>query len=209
MENSTFVTDPEITNYINASIGELYDVIIQHYGEDYYVSTDTINVTANTSSYALPSDFYKLLGADLVLDSNRSVTLKRFNFNERNKSTVLQDRTPYRYRYHLVGDNIEFRPTPNSGDTVKLWYIPLPVELSDDADEVKGFSGWEEYIIIDAAIKCLQKEESDVGVLFGQKQAMLQRIETAAENRTVAEPSRISDTQNDMYDLEESYTWRY
>jgi hypothetical protein len=48
-------------------------------------------------------------------------------------------------------------------------------------------------VIIDAAIKCLQKEESDVQVLMAQKAAMKRRIEVAASNRDAGSPLSVSD----------------
>lgn len=60
-----------------------------------------------------------------------------------------------------------------------------------DADD---YNGWIEYVIVDAAIKCLQKEESDTTALERAKSFQLQRIENAAQNRDVGEPERISDT---------------
>ncbi len=60
--------------------------------------------------------------------------------------------------------------------------------------DLKGVNGWDEYVIIDAAIKCLIKEESDVQVLLLQKQQMLKRIEDMAANRDAGDPERVSDT---------------
>jgi len=37
MENSTFISDTELNNYINESIEELRDILIKNFGEDYYV----------------------------------------------------------------------------------------------------------------------------------------------------------------------------
>jgi hypothetical protein len=74
-------------------------------------------------------------------------------------------------------------------------------ELLKDTDFCDGVSGWTEYIIIDAAIKALQKEESDVTILAAQKMSMLDRIEAAAENRDAGEPDTLSDTRRytDLY----------
>ena len=48
-------------------------------------------------------------------------------------------------------------------------------------------------MIIDAAIKCLIKEESDVQVLLMQKKQVLDRIEAMAANRDAGEPERVTD----------------
>jgi hypothetical protein len=68
--------------------------------------------------------------------------------------------------------------------------------LVSDTDTVQGVSGWTEYIIVDAAIKMMQKEESDVSVLMAQKQALLQRIEAMSQNRDAGMPSTVADAQS-------------
>lgn len=60
-------------------------------------------------------------------------------------------------------------------------------------------NGWDEYIVIDSAIKCLQKEESDVSVLLSQKNAIIQRIEALANNRDAGEPERTTDITQAYY----------
>jgi hypothetical protein len=71
-----------------------------------------------------------------------------------------------------------------------------------DADTFDGISGWEEYIVVDAAIKMLNKEESDVGVLSKEKDRLVLRITAASANRDIAEPEPIADVyaEDDDYD---------
>lgn len=66
--------------------------------------------------------------------------------------------------------------------------------LTGSVVQVDGddFNGWSEYVIIDAAIKCLIKEESDVQVLLLEKQQVLARIEAMASNRD-GQPERVTD----------------
>lgn len=54
-------------------------------------------------------------------------------------------------------------------------------------------SGWDELLIVDGAIKCLQKEESDVSVLFARKQEILNRISEMAEGRDSGEALTVKD----------------
>ena len=71
--NSTqFYTDEELNSYINQSAFELYDLLIQKYGDNYYVKTPAYDFFTDGTSefYPLPSDFYKLLGVDLFLSNS-------------------------------------------------------------------------------------------------------------------------------------------
>jgi hypothetical protein len=71
----------------------------------------------------------------------------------------------------------------------------LPTYLTSDSDLFDGYSGWEEYVIVDAAIKCLEKEESNTAALMNRKAYLIKRIEEAAGNRDAAFSPRIADTR--------------
>lgn len=206
MVNNGFVTNQEWNDYINHSYTELYDILIQTYGDEYYVANPFSFQTDGRSPglYALPNDHYKLLGVDLGLGTtaaasnpNGWLTLKKFSFISRNR--YIFGNVPISFlgllglRYRLVGNQIEFIPQPASNQTIRLWYIPRPTTLLADSDVLDGISGWDEYVIVDAAIKAMQKEESDVSVLMAQKQALMTRITAAANNRDAGEPEVASD----------------
>lgn len=203
-ENSDFVTDAEWNTYINQSYFELYDLLVQKFGNDYFVSELELT-TDGTASLTLPNGvnhsgarpIYKLLGVDVnVGGSDGWVALRKFEFIRRNQYTYPNLPTNVLgaggLRYRLVGNTIRFSPTPAAGQTIKLWYVPRMATLLQDNDIADGVSGWTEYIAIDAAIKALNKEESDVQALLLAKQAMIDRIEAAAENRDAGEPEVIS-----------------
>ena len=201
MENSNFIKDTELTAYVNLSYLELYDLLVTKYGNEYFVQLPfQIHTDGITESYALPDDFYKLLGVDLWLSNSKDsrITISPFMFRERNKFAVPNFQSFYgitNMRYRLMGNNIKFAPIPSANQTIELWYVPRATSLTSDADIVDGVNGWEEYIIIDTAIKMMQKEESDVTVLVMQKDAMLKRIEAAAEARDQGAAQTVSDVQ--------------
>ena len=201
MVNSQFISDSELNSYINQSYFELYDLLCQKYGNDYYVGSPYSFVTDGASQFfSLPGDFYKLLGVDLALSNTLDsfVTIRPFNFGDRNRYAIPNFQSFYgvtNLRYRLKGNQLWLTPIPAANQTIRLWYVPRLTTLATDTDAADGISGWTEYIIIDAAIKCMQKEESDVTVLLAQKAAMIQRIQNAAENRDAAAPATVLDSQ--------------
>ena len=62
-QNSQFIQDAELTDFINGSASSLYDQLVQA-AEDYFVKSATITIIAGQNEYALPSDWYKTLGVD-------------------------------------------------------------------------------------------------------------------------------------------------
>jgi len=207
-ENSNFVTVPEWNSYINQSAYELYDLLTTVY-EDYNMAPVVQFTTDGSQFFDLPNGtnyssapaFYKLLGVDIGVagGTNGWVTLKRFDYIARNRYVFPQITSTamgiFNMQYRLMGSRIMFIPTPSAAQTVRLWYIPRMASMLADTDILDGVSGWTEYVIVDAAIKALQKEESDVTALMAQKQALIDRINASAMNRDAGAPDTISNTR--------------
>lgn len=207
MENSTFISEPEIRSYINNSIAELYDLMCEAYGAEYYIAEPVeISVTSGTAAYDLPDGtlyssapaFYELKGVDIKLDNQDYVNVPRFNWNDRNRDasfTVFDLLGTTNIRYRIMGDKIRLSPVPDVNATLRVWYVPLPTQLVDEDDELQDFNAYSEYVIVDTAIKMLQKEESDeaVATLMAQKVALAQRIRDKAAQRDASEADTITD----------------
>lgn len=194
-ENSNFVEDEELDFMINSSIAELHDLLVMANASDYAVSEYDFTTTPNTASYALPADFYKLKGVDAQLTGDDYLTLRPFNFNERNRNnnTTWGRLTAPNIRYRILGDNLVFSPIPDAPTPIKIWYTPLATKLVAPTDALKDLNSFSEYVIVDVAIKYLLKEESDVSVLAQQKSELKRRIEIMANNRDEGHGDTISD----------------
>jgi len=207
MVNSTFISEPELTGFVQQSQLELYDLLLTKYSTDYFVDSPFLITTDGVNdTFALPPNFYKLLGLDLQLSGTPGdprgfyIPLRPFNWSER-----IRYSTPYVQavypgvaypRYRIRGNLLWLAPVPNAALTLRLWHAPRLVLPQADTDIIDGVSGWEDMIALDAAIKMRQKEESDVSVLAAQKSAMMSRIESAAENRDENGPYVVADTRN-------------
>lgn len=199
--NSPFVSTAEWNGYINQSAYELYDLLTTVY-EDYNIEDTTFITDGSTNRYDLPNDFYKLMGVDCGLSgsNNARVTINKFDFIQRNQYVYPNVTSTYfgvfNLRYRIVGNSIMFIPTPSAGQYITVWYVPRFQTMLKETDMLEGVSGWVEYVICDAAIKALQKEESDVTVLMLEKQMLKQRIEESAMNRDAGQPDTISPTRD-------------
>jgi len=202
MVGSEFVSTSEWNLYINQAAFELYDLLVTEY-EDYFMKAPLQITTDGSEQYTLPSDFYKLLGVDLGLANNTTawITLKKFQFIERNRYVYPQINSTFfgcfNLQYRLMGNTLFFIPTPSAGQFLRIWYIPKLTQLLQDTDILTGISGWGEYVIIDAAIRAMQKQENDVSVLGAQKMMLIKRIEESAMNRDAGQPDCISATRFD------------
>jgi hypothetical protein len=217
---STFVTTAEWNRYITESRKWLYDILIQKFGNDYYMATPYCFLTTGSDQlYALPNGkdqisvlnavndttpakaFYKLMLVEVALnpgDPNSWVTLRKYmrvQQNLWNFPNVYTSRGITNLRYRLTDNYLQLVPQTQAGQYVRIWYSPRPTALLLDTDIVDGISGWEQIVVVDAARKALVKEESPVQELVAELSAMLLRIEEAAENRDVGEPETVSDAK--------------
>tara|TARA_R110000744_G_scaffold99397_3_gene191893 strand:+ start:344 stop:1060 length:717 start_codon:yes stop_codon:yes gene_type:complete len=202
MTGSAFVSDAEVISYINVAMSEIHDVLVTKF-EDYYVSSTTYTLPAANPGN-LPDSFYKALGVDLDV-GGITYRLKPYSFQERAmyNSPGMVASMITNTLYNIQGSLIKFIPSPTVSGSATLYYVPEAQQFSTSESEYMAKTvfdkapavayGYEEYVVIDAAIKCLQKEESDVQVLLVQKQQQLERIEQAAGKRDAGESYAIGD----------------
>jgi hypothetical protein len=243
LENNPSISIPEWNSYITNSYKELYDILVSAYGNDYFVATPYQFQITGLNLYALPTNFYKLLGVDLQYSASPTgwITLKRFEFIDRNKGaylnsavtisslaqlwyvpepTTLQympfcsttinsstigvsDSTDLIVGMSVYGNGIQPNAYILSIDTTlnqivisSTATVTQPVVILQmwiDSATIDGISGWEEYIVIDAAIKAGIKQENDITGLEAQKLAMTKRIESMAEGRDLGQAHHVSD----------------
>lgn len=201
MQFSNFIADDELTLYINQSYEELYDFLILAW-EDYVLSSFEFTLSGTTDGYAVPDNVYKLRGIDRQISgANSWATVSRYNFNERNQFLSpwgLISRAIYpSVMYSWSGANIQFIPQTQAAGVYQLWYIPVLDWLVNGSDFIlPSLSKFSEYIIVDAAIKCLNKEESDVSVLIMMLEGIKNRIQGMVPNKDDAQPSQMKSWQN-------------
>lgn len=228
--NSQFVTTTEWNYFINNAMLELYDILIDAY-EDYFKAPDAcFQVNGTDMNYPLPNGvlsfddnngtpfvakpFYKMLGVDLALNTanNAYVTVYRYNFIDRNRYVYPNSNGTiygvFNLQYRIIGDSINFIPTPSAGQTIRLQYAPrLKALLADNDLTTIGFSGWLEYVIARAAKYALDKEESDTSKLDAEILYLKQRIESASQGRDIGQPDTISDVQTPWGDRSPYSGW--
>jgi hypothetical protein len=213
-ENDPHITDAELTMYLNQSRMELYDILVTRFGEDYYSAQAQIPLVAGTALYPLPNGIlyggvaagalchYKGLLVEAIsgptVIAGQPVTLTPFNLREKNRYNLPQTLANFPFmlpRYRLNGSNILFAPTPvAAGITVNLWYAPKLMPLFQTTDMAEDWGGWLEYVVVDAAIKCLNKQERDPQAMMLRKAGLKTRIEATAPNRNLGDPNTVVET---------------
>ena len=200
MENSSFVSDAEIQDYLNSSISELHDFMVKSY-EDYFVSEQTYNAPIATGGANLPDDFYKALGVDYTSGGTTS-SLRAYSFTERNLYN-----SPYANinelsfpMYRIEGNKIKFIPENSQSGTITLYYVPQATQFSSTVTEVENvIPGFEEYVVVATAIRMLMKEESDFRALENERQQLSSRIIRAITPRDTSGSFSIRDVRKGRF----------
>lgn len=208
LENATdFLPSTEVDRYINQSIADLYDLLRDHAAEDYYSETAQPVTTANQVTVSPPTRFFQLLSLERV-DGTRVIRMRKLDTRDRDKFSA----TGPPLFYRLVGGAadttgeysalVELFPTPDSAYTLLLRYIPHAPVLNADTDVWDGFNGWEEYVVVDAALKCMEKEQNpDIAPLLARLDRLKERIISLSASWDEQEGRKIhvTDTFDDWY----------
>ena len=214
MEFDNFISEAEMYRFIDASYTELYDHLLKA-DPTRYQQEVTFTVGPNSPTYSLPTNYYGTLNV-LIEGLNGSTEyytpVERIQPGELHKWPRTETGSSLYYSYTrrpafgfrfrtiidvgsgLYTEVMEILPLPSTTRTFLHVYAHAPRELTLGTDIVDGVSGWEEYIVLDAAIKCLAKEESSTTSLENQLAKMRARIDEMAENRTLDEAGRIADS---------------
>lgn len=184
MTDSNFITNTQIIGFINKAYAEVYNLIVNH-SDNYFISSSTITYLSTTDTYSLPTDFYKLIGIDII---DSKISVKPFNFNERNKE-------PYSLKYILLQSTIKF--IGNSYGNLTLWYIPHPTLFTLTTDSLSvTIPNLDQCIIYSSAIDCLLKEESDVKQLKDIYEGLKKQVINGVSPRDAGLPQHITDVED-------------
>ena len=223
--NSEYLTTDEWNWNINQSIGDLGDQLTAAYGEDYFLAPPLLIPLTGLNFYPLPDGsnypingvnspaILKLTGIDANVGGASQgpnagwIPLSRSNWSDRDKYTTFPGQAGalnniYQMSYREMGQNLWIFPS-NMNMTIRLLYIPIFAQLLQDTDMLPfSFSGWSEFVVIDAAMKAMVKEESleKWNALAADKTAIVQRIMVAASNRDVGQPNAVSNVRSTMGD---------
>lgn len=194
LENSEFVTDDEITEYINEEYAELVSRLASAEGQPHFVASTPYNVTVGTTVYALPSDFWRILRVTATSDGIER-DMEPFMEGER----AALSNTQYFAatflggpKYRLKADNIEVLPVTKPF-TMNLRYIHTCPVLDDAADTVDGYNGYEQAILAGVCAIVREKEETDPSFFERRKARIYASLDAWAAHRDASHPERVTD----------------
>jgi hypothetical protein len=185
-----------VLRYVNQGCTELYDLLVEARGRAYYRATpSTITTTANTTRYALPAAFYRLIS--IRVSGRGGYCLDTFDPQDepmlRDPSVTAEKPT----RYELQPGYVELLPLHRGSLSIIVDYVPVFTDLADSSGTFDGINGWEQYVVEFAAREMLLKdgEKSDASDCTQKMAALAMRIGKLAPKRDAFRAERVKNVR--------------
>ncbi len=192
MENSDFIGSAELTQYAEKAFQEFFGIVTTA-DPDLVVKTQSVTLTTGSSAaVSLASDFKALRR----IRHNAGYSLRRAELLEREQLDIngrLGKPTHY-WLSGLYAAAFTFTPLPipDAAYALTVYYTPS-ISLADVLTGGLNFlAGWDEYVVLTGAIKCKDKEESDVSILLTERKMLLEHIIASITVPDTGEPPRVA-----------------
>ncbi len=194
---TSFITESELTRLVNMKARELYDMLVEAHGSDYYATEATVAIVSGTTRYSLPADFYALSSVTLEwTDLDHELLFEIGTHRQRTPLEASRQWSRYEPKaYKLRASQIEFLPEPRSDVTCRLQYVPVFVSLVADGDTFDGINGWEKMLTLGVAMEMREIEKRPSASLASMYAEQIARIETLKAERDAESPREIVDVQ--------------
>lgn len=193
MVSNNIVTDDELAGYINASLAELHQELVD-VDSEHVIKTTTWTLNGS-ERYALPSDFYK----DKLTEFDNGTwkaNLRRVSLAQKNSvqgflysgavGGLFGNVTP-NLAYFVADGYVYVLPKGYTGGTLGMWYYPTATVLSGGSDSVDVLNRFDEFIISDVCAKVCDKLDLPVAAWERRREAARLRVQTSGQDRDMGD----------------------
>ena len=203
LENHPVIASTEWRSLISRAYGELFTIVansgLRYFETSANVVSDGTNVLAEMSNHFETVTLAYLAQASPA----RYIDLREAMAQE---EAMLSGQTGSYARYFsIVDDEILLFPTPPTGQTYRMRYVPQPPDLSGYADDacvdVVTPDG-HEFLIWNVAVKAMAKTEADARLAQSEREQARARFTEAIQLRALNAPRRriVVDDDPDNWD---------
>jgi hypothetical protein len=196
-ENSGFCSDSEITHYINDAIFDLYAKMVNVDDGKLFATVSPTLTKIGNNAYQLPSNFMRLVDVNIYTGS-RWVPAYEADSQDYLNLLSRQYAGDYDVRYFLQLNQEQgryelFLFPAKAVANVGVRYIKEAPRLTLGTDTLKWPSNWHEAVVVSAAIKCLEKEESETEHLHFHRDKAEDRVLKDIRSQAVAQIETLRD----------------
>lgn len=209
--NAVLYTTAELTDMLNEGIADYWTILDSIQNQDYYRESVTFSTAGNVALYAIGlgkaipvADFMKVISIDVAYGQNIILSARPYMESERNRYKWFPGwvyNQPIFYRrtgkssVSGSSDSISFIPTPSGAYQVTLNYVPTPTYLVNAGDTFDGVCGFEEIVVLSAAIKLLHKQGkfTDAAALQSERERLRDDARSFLGAGDQGAPERVQD----------------
>lgn len=157
--NQGYFTPTQVNLWINLAQRQVQMRLLQA-GQNWYMKPVTTQTVAGQSDYVLPSDFIMEHRLEFVLSGtgtseNRQPLLK-ITTNQQDLTSITQGNPS---SYSIKKDRVTLYPTPQTANTLRLYYSPRVADLVNDSDTPDVPEQFMEYLALLAAFDGYIKDD--------------------------------------------------
>lgn len=200
--------DSEVIDAINVALYAWWDLVrLTTFAGQYDRAPWPFTTALSQSLYPMPPNCASIISVDAqIAGANYTINAMGFQEEQRNMFTGTFGWAPgfWNVWYQIQGSNIKLIPPPPSGYSIQINYVPTAPQLSAPDDYFNSQNGWEEWVVLKAAIKLLLKDgQTDmIAALRVELADETTRIEAAAAMADMNSTEGVhegQDTSNNGY----------
>lgn len=202
-DSAQYWSDAQLNTFINRSFLTVYTQIAQT-GRGFFETTAFLNYSPGAELYPLvsiaPLGFMRLSLVERV-DNPPNINLLPIDISEKNDyaetASGTGDTMGYE-KYFLSGNSIGIAPVPqvSIANVIKLWFVPVPLQLVIDADTFPEdlTEVHQELIAQGAYMRACMRDKQLFALVQPMYQLLLEACKADTQIRIGQEPRRIIDT---------------
>lgn len=203
LENHSVISRAEWQMYISRAYGELWTIVFES-GLQYFEYEEEFT-TNGTNELEEPDDHLSTISFSYVENGTQYYDLRELAPQERARASRLFANSYARSRFYaLVDDKIYLYPTPPTGQTYAMRYVPQSPDLTtfdgDDCADVVTPDG-HDFLIWGVAVRTCGKTEADPVLAKREYEDARTRFTESVRLRALTAPRRMQVQTDD--DLEE------
>lgn len=207
-ENDDHITDAFLQAQLSTIYGALWGTVVET-GYRYFETRETL-VTDGSNILDEPAGIFATVSLDYVQPDGRRFEVTEIMAQERNLVAPPLSGTRARY-FELVDDEFLLYPTPPTGQTYELRYVPQPPDLtsvitSTQVDVVTPDG--EAFLTYGVAVMVAARKDLDPRLWSTEREAARQRLSDWAALRAFHQPRRQVVESSDWEDCSPG-SWRW
>lgn len=208
--SDTNVTTADALTLVQESVRRLCGIMNDLSQEAYFATSADLVTTAGVPVVSLPTNFDKLLAPPCWVRSGQApLHLFQADLQTVGPTDPLQSWLTQLPTYRLVGNTLEFFPTPQSVETVNVRYSTGLFPTSA-GDTVFMQLGWDEWVVLDCCKKVRERQEKDTQQFAIELLQVQQEIVRQAHRRDRAgygQPRDVRSPRSDWWGRGWAYDW--